>query len=74
MSCKTSAIAKQIMNDEVIAREMQMKFEEHAQTSIEVVDGRSNDTGCTDSSKLADIPQLAAALAENVDKSGNFSL
>lgn len=74
MSCKTSAIAKQIMNDEVIAREMQMKFEEHDQASIEVVDGRSNDTGCVDSSKLADIPQLAAALEENVDKSGQFFL
>ena len=74
VSCKTSAIAKQIMNDEVIAREMQMNFEEHDQASIEVVDGRSNDTDCTDSSKLADIPQLAAALEENVDKSGQFFL
>ena len=76
LNLKTSAIAKQIMNDEVIARELQVKFEEDDQLSIKVVDGRSNDTGTSsiDSSKLADITQLAAALDENVDKSGQFFL
>ena len=73
-SCSTSAVTKQIMNDEIIAMELQMEFEEHVQPTIEIVDDRSNDTSSTDLSKLADIPQLVAALKENVDKSGQFFL
>ena len=73
-SCSTSAVTKQIMNDEIIAMELQMEFDEHVQRTIEIVDDRSNDTSSTDLSKLADIPQLVAALEENVDKSGQFFL
>ena len=62
------------MNDEIIAREMQMEFEEHDQPTIEIVDDISTDTNSTSLSKLADIPQLVAALEENVDKSGQFFL
>jgi hypothetical protein len=71
----TTDIENQIMNDETLAREMQLELDETHQAIIEIdVDNEIKESNETDSTKFTDIPHLVTSLEDRVDKSSQYFL